>query len=1175
MQNKAKMRPAKAKPISRSPVKDAMAHRIKLVSRPALLSLSVATITLLWLLKPNDNLLISLIDESENPYVAIAFIQVLQKNQSSLVIDLALAKQKYRISEFNETVALLEPLSKFDDSNSRLAAHRLYPLALLRMAADNPKAKNKLIAYLQTFPVDLPAEQRQLLASYAMQIGRPAEAFQILSRLPDQELPGLLKLALQGNLIADAVYVAKSIYQREPSQANLLQLLNLMEQVGQGAEALVIAKNHQLKKPCDVSCLDYLTKLSLRQSAHESAALYALLKANITHQLEDIHHTADLLTSAGKLAEATAYLEKQNERKQSLSIFKKLHQYYRWQQNTDKALLVSQQIVKESPDKAAVINAIQDANAESDVAATADFYFLLSKHQPLTDEQLKTFVNASDKSHGAINTLSRLYTMAQRYPTNAALRTEIGYFYLITGQPSKTIERLQPASLSKATNLATLKIVFDAFINLNQPQQALLVMSQNAKPAELSTEELHKLLELARYNGDIPLQRYYMNLLIQRKDHELDQFAAISIHKQPTKTNQQFLWQLYEKEYAVEILIALYTQSLETSDEALFQKVAEQFEKNHRSDTKLEANQLQIGIALHQQQNAKAKNLITKFLAKYPDYPSELKNAGWLALQTDDINWLHKLYPSILRLPKSDSAQLRLLGAITERLGYLQHSAHWYAQLNAMPDVSALDKLNYALVLERVGNLELAQQLRWTVVKQQSAALRKAPNGELTYQSLVASLVSPANAAAVLTKQMETNPSPQALSQLSITLQHNLAALNYYKQQLTEKALKINDTLALTLAMAADDKAAMRTLAFTSPTLTPLERASALIEIGEYAKAWQHTEEYDNPALLPQERAPLQRLAINLHPKRSHGWLAEHRQQNSWDVDTSVFQYYQPLKDGQFALTLQNDDAKNPPRRPRGFDRDYDSQSLELRWWSPLFDGNFEIDFATLLQQRLDNFEQGQDLAVSWHTTPRFTNTFNYKYEMPSTQGENLYLFGRETSLAWQTLWYADKYTQINTNLAHAEFETDFNESIAKQWQLQLQYNYMLSRVPNFSVYSQFDWQDNDLMEERFFRLNRFTDRPLNSLDFLAPEYQRLSIGQRFLRGNVGQPGPTAPHYRYLLDTSVGFNFVTDEIEYVVSAGFGTRILGSDELFIKTNWQNADALGRESLSIHFGYFFDF
>lgn len=1146
--------------------------RIELVNRRTLFTLSLVTITLLWLLKPNDNLLVTLLEQSDDPTVAIAFIRVLKAENSSPALDLALARQHHRIGRSEQGLQILLPLEKYDDTPQWLAAHQLYALLLLNLSGHSLAAKAELLNYLQRLPTALPDAQKLLLADYALQLGEPALAFHIRRHLPEQSATDLLALSLQANLVNEAATQAAALYQQAPEQTTLLQLLPILEQNQQGILALQLAKRHLQDASCDLGCLQYLIALALRQNAVHSAAEFSRLKANQSTESSDWLQAAELFEAIGDLPQATNYLQQVVNQQPTLSLYKKLHQYYRWQQQTQQALDLSKIIVQKDTQQSALHLALEDAMAESDLTAIADFHFQLAKSHPRTEQQLDEFIDANDKAYGAADTLKKLQLLLNRQPQQQAIRGHLARFYLFTGQPEQSIALWPAYANAKPHSMAALNTFVQAFISLGQPEAALEVLQQHTTPDRLSTSLLSNMLELATYTANLPLQRLYQRELLNRDDNELDTFLAVETHSEATAENQAFLWQLYHSTKAINILSALANQAMTTQDQELFAKAAAMLEQDHLHNNELEVQQLRVAIALQQQNHPAAKQLLLKLLAKHPDHPLELRNAGWLALLMNDQRWLKQLYPSLLQLSRADAAQLRLLAAVTERLGELQHALHWQQLLSRHPEVTAADKLNHALLAERFGHPALAQQLRWQVVSQLSEQLRQEVQGELSYQSLIATLVAPAAAAAQLMQKQQQTPDGDSLNLLAAsTLNRDLAALQYWQLRLQQHGQTLNDTLSLTLALARNDKLAIRALAFGSATLTPLERASALAAIGDNAAAWGLAERYGTTQLSPAERAPLLRLAASLHPRRSHGWRTELEQHSSWNYHSVNLRYYQPVADSQLQLALQQDEGASPAPLLSSYRR----QQVQLSWLTTLQDNEYQLELSSQLRQGMTKLQSGQQLQLDWQSSPRFGHRLNLRHQMPSEQSRNLYMFGHEHRLAWQPQWQATRYQSYSATLAVSHFATDFNEHIGRQWQLQMQVSEQLSRSPDWRWYGLVDWQRNTLSNNDFSKLSDFSGSSYSATDFLSPRYQRLAVGQQLTRGQVGEPGPQQPHFRYWLDTAVGYNLITNNIDYTINVGFGVRLFGTDELFIKSSWQSADPQGRESLSFNLGYFFDF
>ncbi|WP_420892231.1 hypothetical protein [Photobacterium sanguinicancri] len=67
----------------------------------------------------------------------------------------------------------------------------------------------------------------------------------------------------------------------------------------------------------------------------------------------------------------------------------------------------------------------------------------------------------------------------------------------------------------------------------------------------------------------------------------------------------------------------------------------------------------------------------------------------------------------------------------------------------------------------------------------------------------------------------------------------------------------------------------------------------------------------------------------------------------------------------------------------------------------------------------------------------------------------------------------------------------------------------------------------------------------------------------------------TVPSPRYWLDNSVGYNVEAQQMDMMISAGLGWRIIGNDELYMGVDWQSQDRNGDESLKVAFGYYYSF
>lgn len=1143
----------------------------ELVNRRTLITLAIVTMVLLWLLKPNNALLLSLLEQSDDSAVAIAFIRVMQQEQSSPALDYILAKHQYRAGEKQSALQRLQPLNKFAQTPYSVAAQQLYALILLNLSNSNDDARRQLRDYLRSLPADLPLEFQQQLVDYALQIAEPALALNIARRSGQLSSNKLLALALSADQPLQAAYFAGQQYQKQPTQAHLLQLLPLLESADKGKPALLLAQQHLQQQACDSDCLQYLIGLALRNNATAAALAFAETKVQLSQAVADLHQASQLAEANAELAKATRYLEQVSAKAPSPEVYQKLHQYYRWQQHTAKALQISRTLLQLKPDNAVIYAGLEDARAESDLGAKADFYYALAKTKALTDEQVLAFVDANDKAYGAHDTIDKLQQLLTLRPGSARLIAQLGRFYQFVGQPEKTVQVWSLYQQAGSLRYDEAQWFAKAFNSLGQHKQALVLLHQAGQSTRLNTSQLEELLDLAGYAADLPLQRYYQHQLLQQPDNVLDTYLAVATHSEMTTDDQAFLWQLYQQTKALNILAALINFAITQQDPVLVAKTAVQLAQQHDNSLP-QVQQLQLYIALHQQDYSLASRLLKQLLNKPPVMADTLRSAAWLALLLNDADWLGKLYPALVRQSVDDADQLRLLAAIAQALGRYQEAGYWQHRLSQHRDYTAQDQLNYALLAEHIGQQQLAWQLRWQAVSRLSQQLQLSADSQLSYQSLLISLVSPAVGNASLLHDLQQQPTANILSLLAQgTLARNLAAQQFWQQNLRDNGQAINDSLSLAIALAKRDIATVTALAYGDNALSATERAGALQQIGHTAAAWQLLEQHNNASVPVLQRSPLQRLAVALHPIRSHGWRSEFRQLDSWQLQQWQLRYYQPWADGQWQISASHITG-NQSRQQANNDS---SKLLNLSWQTPLADDDMMFSANVALRQRLGQMTSAQQLALSFASAADWRHAVQISHNMTTEQSKNSFLFAQEDRLSWQPQWQLSRYHQVSASLAVARLSTDFNEPIADQSQLQLRLSEQLSRAPQWQIYSQLDVQHSRLSAENFARLSAYNGQQYSAADFTAPRYQRWSVGQQLARGVVGEPGPQAPHYRYLLDTAVGYNFMTTDLDFSLSAGFGARLFGNDELFIKANWQSADRSGQENISLNVGYFIDF
>ena len=337
--------------------------------------------------------------------------------------------------------------------------------------------------------------------------------------------------------------------------------------------------------------------------------------------------------------------------------------------------------------------------------------------------------------------------------------------------------------------------------------------------------------------------------------------------------------------------------------------------------------------------------------------------------------------------------------------------------------------------------------------------------------------------------------------------------------------------------------------------------------IDERRLAWQYGEEALNPSLTNNELSPMQRLLANEHWHRSHGWSYAFAGTPSYGLGGSELEYYRPVRNGQMHVTLADAQAD----QPSFYNEDYSSQSLNIGWQTP------EEHYQLGVQHRYGQSHANLQIDTQWQLGPWLTPSASLFWNTPATQSENLALAGRQSGVQLGTAWQLTSRTSISANIQAREFETDFSEHIGDSRQISLRVSDIWQRVPVWQIYMQYDLQENDIADGELTRLMSRTNTSTTVTPgaFLSDKYHRFAIGQSVTHGNIGRQGPDVKGARYLFDTSLGYNFELEEVDFNISFGLGVRVFGGDELSVTGSWQNADINGQTSTQINVKYFMDF
>jgi polysaccharide biosynthesis protein PelB len=1150
--------------------------RIVLVNRRTLFTLAAVTLTLLWVLQPNKMLLIRMMDNAQDPNIAIAFLKVLKDDTSpSLKLDLALAKQYAKLGNYQQALTEIHSIQRYIGSDLETRAKLVYTDSLLQLNYNgSDSAKQRLMALLELEVSNQSSKYDERFTNYALQIGQPKLAYQLLSQQALTNHKRLAELALQANLGSQAIQHLTADFQQQPSPDKFVAILSLLLAEQAWLKGSQFIEQQVDTVDCQLDCLQALVNFMLSANLPHKALIYAERKAQLSHNHKAWLQVSQLYAANGDTKSAAYWLAKVVALNPDIEHLQQLHDYQLWLGNSAKALEMTKRMLQKGADVAILQQGISEAIAQSDLHAISDFYYALAMQNQLATRFQNQWLDFNDKAYGAELTIGRLEALHHLYPEQRFYWFALARFYNFVGAQHKTIQLWQHIQPKDTLNYQQANYFAQAYIALGQPEQALALLNKHTELLSLDLNQLSNLQSLAMYVADSKTQRLIQQLRIDRKDPALDPYLLISSYNIHAPKDLHLLWQYYQYSGSVVILSHILNYAISTKQTDLIDTVTLTLKQNLAQEQGLQVQLLRLRIAIYRGNNNLAKQLLLNLAAAYPDNQEINENSLWLAISSNDTDWLAQLYWQLAPKLQSDSSFFQPLAYAAQTLGLQQQANLWYQRLDNSDYASAANKLAWALLLEQQGNESQAQSLRWQVLIKLSEQLKQLPQGELSYHALLRLFVSAAYANTQQDLALQLAIDSQDTTNLFFAVDgKSLQKLAYWQAHSLLASSKFNTSIQLAIALAYDDFGAISALATGSNYLTLFERATAFSKIGQNFTAWQLAEQALNPSIAKQQLAPLQRYLANSHNLNSHGVRFEHISRDSWRINTEHFSYYQPLSDGLFSLDYQSEYDSSVSSIVNDYQRDLLQLNWQTRNWVPFT----AVDLSLAIGRRYQQTIFGQQLSLTWQSSPRISQQLEFRHKMPSEQSENLYLLGHENRLQWRGAWQAARYEQISLTLAAAEFNTDFSDKVGQHLQASLRISEQVSFHPNWQFYSQFDYHKNFLASQPLAAVSAYfnTNTALHASTLINSEFQRFTLGQQIIHGNIGVPGPDEKPPRYSLGTAIGYNLLTSKLDYSANFSMGIPMLGSDEMFFKAAWQSADQNGQKNLSWNLGYFIDF
>ncbi|WP_413111889.1 tetratricopeptide repeat protein [Thaumasiovibrio sp. DFM-14] len=1178
-----------------------MKPRIRLINKLTLIVLTLTTLWALWIVAPTKSMLIQLLSRSSSPEISLAFLQQLFKNDpQNRDIVRQIANNYFALGQLEAAENLLENMLVMDNGEYDGQALTLYVDILVAhiFQQDEPKsqdARKRLSHLLQPPPQVKDSEIARKLADIALAFSMPASAYQLLypfQATPITNTQELIDLALQSNNQHNAIALQTARFYESDSMQDATYLFSLFVSANAIQANRDFFQQYQGSLRQDIAFLDtainhceqigdQLLALELaleRLAISPSHSLYSNASRTAI-ALGDIKLATQLLESALALDSSvtTSHSNVSNTaiNQNEYSDMVTLHQLYRWQNETGRALSMSRQLYQHSNNVIHLKNGIDEARALIDLDSEAEFFNLLASSNQITLADYSEWLDAVEKALGTPIAHSKLNQLIQKRPNDPALLSHKArqlmsfnnHADVIT--TSLTLAKIRQLTQNEARRLAT------AYIMTYQPERALNALTQHSGWQLADNDYLETVDLLAWETGEIEISAVAQQLLIERSAQYLDSSRYAQALMPLNNDKAARLMRLYQQTNDDTLLLIVIQYYSEQNDvEQLTHLLSIAANSLNLADHQT-VMLLRARLAELQGDTSLATANYLALLQHYPNNTLAIESLIWLALNNNDQDQLAAVYHKYKTPLLNQPALWPAFASASQQLGLFRESEVWYRK-QLMDSASPLLLLSFARLLEQAGKADTAYQLKRFILQEKTDALLKHPNGEFGFRDMLALFVDDKLAYQLSQTITLVEPTNDRVAEFFTHLlgQNNTDNILLWQQRSALGTFQLPDWQALSIALQRKDRLEIERILATALRLPEADKHVALQLVNQHQSAWQHGQQ--SLGRMPDKKAEQQLRLIHVqqHPNKVHSVRGQATSLSPWGITRYSVDYFAPHRNGHWRLGtdyqqadtaelfLHNQESKETRLRGQYF---HDTSNEDWRFSFDFADGVGDIRTGLFAEHVFiidDDLSGSVQLGINTHQEASQLMTIAGQSDFA---GFNLnYQPTIRESVHWQSRYH--------------NYTTRFGDDIGAGWEMSVRAAEQLFFTdPAWRIYLDYSQQQVSLSEAPLLGVNHWQQRQtaFSSGDFIDEHYQRIAIGQRFWHGQPGTPGATAPSPTYWFDSNLGYNIGNANLDVGLSAGIGWRLIGNDELYFNFDWQSQDKSGDESLRIHFGYYYNF
>ncbi|WP_434361667.1 tetratricopeptide repeat protein [Parasalinivibrio latis] len=1160
---------------------------VHLVNKRTLVSLTIVSMSALWLVAPSKSKLMNLIEKSDSPEVTSAFLRPLyDKNKEDPEVMRELAESYFAMGDYDKSLAVLHKMLEQDKSNDKEKTYALYAKALIQKANLNAPgsetARKKLAEYLIAASPSSPAFAREL-ADFSLQLGMPARALSLL--LPYQNTaitsPEEIKqLALQSGNYRQAISMEHHSYNADPSLANLKNLLSVYIKANESKAGLAWVDSHIASMQLNTPTLNELVYFAHQSGEGNAIFRFSSLRADHFPEYTNLLDAAKWARATGHHALAERYFEDALSKKKERSTVKALHQLYSWQGDIPGALKMSKALMQMSPTSEELHQGIKEAQAVSDLPAESQFYQALAHKNELKHQEYHAWIDSTEKAFGTGEAIKEVSDFPESRH-NPVLISHLARLYGYQSQWDE-VAKLWPEAIKSGNPTHAERLRYaDAFIGTMNPAGALSALTEKTDWQVASPDYLNMVSELAWETGNRDLAEQSQDALLRRNDTVVNTYRYMRTHSPVNFKKLEDYIKLYRRSGNLDVLLQIAEEARTQGNTEAFDRLLKIAMDSGKETYRLIYLEALADIDNGRQFQAKVK--LKQVLADNPVYAPAISVYIWQAILSGDHNLTQALYDKYSKSLGDNDSLWPVFAGAAEYLGYTDAAAAWFGKLLKVEPNSAELLLAYANLKEKSGDSDMAYRLRLYVASKLTDKLFALPDGHVTYRSLV-SLFAGADLAEEMTKDALLDKATRAsVAQLIGFISQT--GSEYQVQQTSAQFDRLGfapDTAErLSLAISSHDKPLVKSLLKQVAGLSPSVEIGGYQSIGESEEAWNSGQRNLGATPYPQLNQDILKAYATLHPYFVEAVKTRYSTRTDWNQQVFDFEYFTPSErldlgdtnNWYWSMSQQHTApmaSLNNKKLP-----DQTSFSGKFSWNTTNLNASVGLSATTGIGDTLFGVTGDADFTI----TPAVSLSIDAGIGEKSDSSKLLSVAGKQNHIQLGLGLHPTNRESLSLSTQVKQYQTRFGDDIGTEYSLSATASEQLFAAnPAWQIYGSFTRQTVDYNKGTPDGFNQWLNSPagvIGNSAFISDAYQRIAIGQRLENGVPGLPGATVPAPRYWLDTSVGYNPLEKKTDFTLSAGIGMPIFGSDELSMTSDWQTTDRSGGASLGLSVGYSFNF